>query len=82
MSLIPRFDPATVLTTIERDRAAIFEGVSSMCISLLSQPDLDSYDVSSLRVAQPSWASPTTGSVRWSRLSSRFDPAQRSHGPS
>jgi long-chain acyl-CoA synthetase len=51
MSLIPRFDPVTVLTTIERDRATIFEGVPSMFISLLSQPDLDSHDFSSLRVA-------------------------------
>jgi len=51
MSLIPRFDPVSVLTTIQQDRATIFEGVPSMFISLLSQPDLDSYDFSSLRVA-------------------------------
>ena len=51
MSLIPRFDPATVLTAIQRDRATIFEGVPSMFISLLRHPELDSYDVSSLRVA-------------------------------
>ena len=51
MSLIPRFDPVAVLTAIQRDRATIFEGVPSMFISLLAQPDLDSYDVSSLRVA-------------------------------
>jgi len=51
MVLIPRFDPATVLTAIERDRATIFEGVPAMFISLLSYPDLDSYDMSSLRIA-------------------------------
>jgi long-chain acyl-CoA synthetase len=51
MSLIPRFDPEAVLTAIQRDRATIFEGVPSMFISLLAQPDLDAYDVSSLRVA-------------------------------
>jgi long-chain acyl-CoA synthetase len=51
MSLIPRFDPAVVLATIERDRATIFEGVPAMFLSLLSCPDLDQYDVSSLRVA-------------------------------
>ena len=51
MSLIPRFDPATVLTAIQRDRATIFEGVPTMFIALLEHPDLDSYDVSSLRVA-------------------------------
>ncbi len=51
MSLIPRFDPATVLAAIQRDRATIFEGVPAMFIGLLSHPDLDSYDMSSLRVA-------------------------------
>ena len=51
MSLIPRFDPAAVLTAIERDRATIFDGVPTMFIALLSYPDLDRYDVSSLRVA-------------------------------
>jgi long-chain acyl-CoA synthetase len=51
MSLIPRFDAATVLAAIQRDRATIFEGVPTMFIGLLAQPDLDSYDVSSLRVA-------------------------------
>jgi long-chain acyl-CoA synthetase len=51
MSLIPRFDPATVLTAIQRDKATIFEGVPAMFIALLSYPDLDSYDVSSLRIA-------------------------------
>jgi long-chain acyl-CoA synthetase len=51
MSLIPRFDPRTVLAAIQRDRATIFEGVPAMFIALLSCPDLDQYDVSSLRIA-------------------------------
>ena len=51
MSLIARFDAATVLTAIQRDRATIFEGVPTMFIALLSCPGLDNYDVSSLRVA-------------------------------
>ncbi len=51
MSLIPRFDPAAVLEAIQRDRATIFEGVPAMFISLLSYPELDRYDVSSLRIA-------------------------------
>ncbi len=51
MSLIPRFDPVAVLTAIQRDKATIFEGVPTMYIALLSHPELDSYDVSSLRVA-------------------------------
>ena len=51
MSLVPRFDPAAVLEAIQRDRATIFEGVPTMFIALLAHPELDSYDVSSMRVA-------------------------------
>src|SRR6266705_3328227 len=51
MSLIPRFTPAAVLAAIQRDRATIFEGVPTMFADLLSYPDLESYDLSSLRVA-------------------------------
>ncbi len=51
MSLIPRFDPATVLAAIQRDGATIFEGVPAMFIALLSYPELGNYDVSSLRIA-------------------------------
>ncbi|TDU83753.1 long-chain acyl-CoA synthetase [Kribbella voronezhensis] len=50
MTLVPRFDVATVLATIERDRVTVFEGVPTMYIALLNHPDLDRYDVSSLRV--------------------------------
>ena len=51
MSLIPRFDVATVLAAVERDRATIFEGVPAMFVALLACPALDSYDMSSLRIA-------------------------------
>jgi long-chain acyl-CoA synthetase len=51
MSLLPRFSPIAVLTAIQRDRATIFEGVPTMFADLLSHPDLDSYDLSSLRIA-------------------------------
>ena len=57
MSLIPRFDPATVLTAIQRDHATIFDGVPTMFIALLSSPELDSYDVTSLRLAVSGGAS-------------------------
>ena len=50
MTLVPRFDPATVLATIERDHVTVFEGVPTMYVALLAHPDLDKYDVSSLRV--------------------------------
>jgi long-chain acyl-CoA synthetase len=51
MSLIPRFSPAAVLGAIQRDRITIFEGVPTMFADVLSCPDLDSYDLSSLRIA-------------------------------
>ncbi len=57
MSLIPRFDPATVLAAIQRDHATIFDGVPAMFIALLQYPELDSYDVTSLRLAVSGGAS-------------------------
>ena len=57
MSLIPRFDPATVLAAIQRDHATIFDGVPTMFIALLQYPELDSYDVTSLRLAVSGGAS-------------------------
>jgi long-chain acyl-CoA synthetase len=51
MSLVPRFTPAAVLAAVQRDRATIFEGVPTMFTDLLSSPELDRYDLSSLRVA-------------------------------
>ena len=50
MSLVPRFDVAKVLEVIQRDRVTIFEGVPTMYIASLNYPQLDEYDVSSLRV--------------------------------
>ena len=50
MSLVPRFDAGTALRVIQRDRVSVFEGVPTMYIALLNHPDLESYDVSSLRV--------------------------------
>ncbi|HZC98792.1 MAG TPA: long-chain fatty acid--CoA ligase [Actinomycetes bacterium] len=51
MSLIPRFDAGAVLAAIQRHRATIFEGVPTMFMALLQHPQLDQYDVASLRVA-------------------------------
>jgi long-chain acyl-CoA synthetase len=49
LTLISRFDPATVLAAIERDHVTVFEGVPTMYAALLEHPDR-SYDTSSLRV--------------------------------
>ena len=51
MVLLPRFESTAVLQSIVKYRATIFEGVPTMYVDLLSQPDFDDYDLSSLRVA-------------------------------
>jgi long-chain acyl-CoA synthetase len=48
LTLVPRFDPATVLEVIQRDRVTTFGGVPTMYTALLHQPDRDQYDTSSL----------------------------------
>jgi long-chain acyl-CoA synthetase len=50
MSLVPRFDPTTVLEVMQRDRVTVFEGLPTMYVALLQHPGLADYDVSTLRV--------------------------------
>jgi long-chain acyl-CoA synthetase len=50
LSLIPRFDPGKALGIIERDGVSVFEGVPTMYAAMLSHPDRDSFDVSTLRL--------------------------------
>jgi long-chain acyl-CoA synthetase len=49
LTMIPRFDAATVLSAIERDHVTVFQGVPTMYGALLEHPDR-SADTSSLRV--------------------------------
>ena len=46
---IPRFDPKKVLETVSSERVSLLLLVPTMLNFLLQQPDLDSYDLSSLR---------------------------------
>src|SRR6185437_589562 len=50
MTLVPRFDATAVLEVIQRDRVTVFEGVPAMYVAVLNHPDLDDYDLSSIRV--------------------------------
>ena len=50
MTLVPRFDAGAVLEVIQRDRVTVFEGVPAMYVAVLNHPDLDRYDLSSVRV--------------------------------
>jgi long-chain acyl-CoA synthetase len=44
----PRFDPASVLSAIERHKIVSFAGVPAMFVALLYSPDAEKYDTSSL----------------------------------
>jgi long-chain acyl-CoA synthetase len=50
LTLVSRFVPGAVLDVLERDRVTVFEGVPTMYVALLGEPDLDRRDLSALRV--------------------------------
>ena len=50
IAIVPRFDAAQVLATIEKQRATGFPGVPTMFQALLDHPKLDATDLTSLRV--------------------------------
>ena len=47
--LHPSFEEKTILQSIQDNQATMFEGVPTMYMFLLNHPELDSYDLSSLR---------------------------------
>jgi len=47
--LHPAFEEATILQSIQDHRATMFEGVPTMYMFMLNHPELDNYDLSSLR---------------------------------
>ncbi|WP_333762795.1 long-chain-fatty-acid--CoA ligase [Streptomyces sp. IBSBF 2390] len=57
LTLVPRFEPQTVLDAIARDRATVFEGVPTMYAALLQHPEAGAADVSSLRMCVSGGAS-------------------------
>jgi acyl-CoA synthetase (AMP-forming)/AMP-acid ligase II len=50
LTLLPRFDAAHALRIIADHRVTVFEGVPTMYVALLHQPDRADYDTSSLRM--------------------------------
>jgi long-chain acyl-CoA synthetase len=50
MVLLPKFDPETVLETIQRHRVTVFCGVPTMYSVLLANPELGRFDLTSIRV--------------------------------
>ncbi len=49
LTLLPRFDPASALDVIARDKVTVFEGVPTMYSAMLHQPTDTRPDVSTLR---------------------------------
>jgi long-chain acyl-CoA synthetase len=50
MVLLPKFQPAAALETIQRHRVTVFCGVPTMYSVLLADPDLIQFDLTSIRV--------------------------------
>jgi long-chain acyl-CoA synthetase len=50
LTLLPRFDAAHALRIIAGHRVTVFEGVPTMYVALLHQPDRADYDTSALRM--------------------------------
>jgi len=48
--LLDGFNPAVMAQTISKEKATLYAGVPAMHIALLNYPELDKYDLSSLRV--------------------------------
>jgi long-chain acyl-CoA synthetase len=49
MVLLPRFEPEDVLKTISRERPTLFPGAPTIYIGLLNHPNLERYDLSSIK---------------------------------
>jgi long-chain acyl-CoA synthetase len=50
MVLMPKFDPAKALETIQKHKVTVFCGVPTMYAILLANPELGRYDLTSIRV--------------------------------
>ena len=48
--LMPKFEPAKVLETIQKHKVTVFCGVPTMYSALLANPELGKYDLTSIRV--------------------------------
>ena len=67
--IIPRFDAAELLETIEREKATVLYGAASLFASLAVNPLIEKYDISSLRYVKAG-AMPVAPEIRerWERI--------------
>ncbi|MGH9304090.1 MAG: class I adenylate-forming enzyme family protein [Acidimicrobiales bacterium] len=76
--MMRRFDPKRALELIERERVTIFGGVPAMAWQVLSSPELDRYDTSSVRSIAYGGAPAPPELVR--RIKARFPTGNPSNG--
>ncbi len=62
--LLDGFVPADMAKTIHKEKATLYAGVPAMHVALLNYPDLDQYDLSSLRVVASGGAPCPTPVIR------------------
>jgi long-chain acyl-CoA synthetase len=67
--IIPRFDAAEVLETIQREKATVLYGAASLFASLAVNPLIEKYDISSLKYVKAG-AMPVAPEIRerWERI--------------
>jgi len=68
--LLDGFNPAVMAQTISKEKATLYAGVPAMHVALLKYPDLDKYDLSSLRVVASGGAPCPTAVIK--EMMSRF----------
>src|SRR5690625_3122493 len=49
MILLPKFEPSEVLKTIQKHKPTLFPGAPTIYIGLISHPDINKYDLSSIK---------------------------------
>ncbi|SDH75672.1 long-chain-fatty-acid--CoA ligase [Alteribacillus bidgolensis] len=50
MIILPKFDPAQVLKTIQKHKVSLFPGAPTMYVGLINEPSIQKYDLSSIEV--------------------------------
>jgi len=67
--LLPRFDVDELLMTIEREKATVIYGAASMFISLINNPLINKYDLSSLKyIKAGAMPIPTEIKEKWEKV--------------
>lgn len=49
MIIMPKFDPITTLKTIQKEKPTLFPGAPTMYIGLINHPEINNYDLSSIK---------------------------------